>query len=309
MAKAKSSEPQLDAAVPDEIPWLEAEKGYALGIADGKLVCRSPAGKRLASIPKDLKDSEAAERLLALNEWLTEHRTECLRSVERWMLRSLPVPSDVVRAVWPDPDWSETLRNLVVTPVDAQGKSDATKTGLLRDVDTKKGIGVVDRDGETQWIAAAQLLIPHPILIDGLDDLREISTDVGFTQMIEQLFRPTFAATAEQKALTRITDFSNGRFEQLNFVSSLCRRLGYPVSGGYACSKVWENARPVEARYWVGADAPEAETWTGELIFVDSDQKPLPVAEVGRVTFSEGVRMASQIYAKRKVEKQEEGEE
>jgi hypothetical protein len=28
---------------------------------------------------------------------------------------------------------------------------------------------------------------------------------------------------------------------------------------------------------------------------------------VGRVTFSEGVRMASQIYAKRKVEKQQEG--
>ena len=225
------------------------------------------------------------------------------------MLRSLPVPSEVVRAVWPDPDWSETLRNLVVTPVDAQGKSDATKTGLLRDVDMKKGIGVVDRDGETQWIAAAQLLIPHPILIDGLDELREIATDVGFTQTIEQLFRPTFAATKEQKTLSRIADFGNGRFEQLNFVSSLCRRLGYPVSGGYACCKVWENARPVEARYWVGADAPEAETWTGDLIFVDSDQKPILISDVGPVTFSEVVRMASQIYAKRQVEKQEEGEE
>ena len=30
------------------------------------------------------------------------------------------------------------------------------------------------------------------------------------------------------------------------------------------------------------------------------DQKPLRIADVGRVTFSEGVRMASQIYAKRK---------
>ncbi len=54
---------------------------------------------------------------------------------------------------------------------------------------------------------------------------------------------------------------------------------------------------------------PEAETYTGELIFVDSDQKPLKIADVGRVTFSEGVRMASQIYAKRKVDKQEGGEE
>ena len=64
-------------------------------------------------------------------------------------------------------------------------------------------------------------------------------------------------------------------------------------------------ARPVEARYWIGADYPEGETYTGELIFVDNDQKPQKIADVGRVTFSEGVRMAAQIFAKRKVEKEE----
>jgi hypothetical protein len=293
----------------DNIPWLEADKGYALGIEGGKLVCRNPAGKKLASVPKELKESERGEQLLALCEWLADHRTDCLRRVEMWMLRSLPVPCEVVRSVWPDPDWADMLRNLVVTPVDAKGNANATQTGLLRDVDAKKGIGVVDRDGETQWIAAAQILIPHPILIDGLDELREIAADMGFTQAIEQLFRPTFAATSEQKEQSRITDFSNGKFDQLSFVSSLCRRLGYPVRGGYACTKVWENGKPVEARYWIGDDYPEGETYTGELIFVDSEQKPLKIAEVGRVTFSEGVRMASQIYAKRKVEKQEGDEE
>jgi hypothetical protein len=293
----------------DIIPWLEADKGYALGIEAGKLVCRNPAGKKLASVPKELKESELGEQLLALCEWLADHRTDCLRRVEVWMLRSLPVPCEVVRSVWPDPDWADMLRNLVVTPVAAGGKANAAQTGLLRDVDPKKGIGVVDRDGETQWIAAVQILIPHPILIDGLDELREIAADMGFTQAIEQLFRPTFAATNEQKEQSRITDFSNGKFDQLNFVSSLCRRLGYPVRGGYACNKVWENGKPIEARYWIGADYPEGETYTGELIFVDSEQKPLKIAEVGRVTFSEGVRMASQIYAKRKVEKEEGGEE
>jgi hypothetical protein len=293
----------------DTIPWLEADKGYALGIEAGKLVCRNPAGKKLASVPKELKESELGEQLLALCEWLADHRTDCLRRVEMWMLRSLPVPCEVVRSVWPDPDWAELLRNLVVTPVDAGGKANATQTGLLRDVDAKKGIGVVDRDGETQWIAAVQILIPHPILIDGLDELREIAADLQFTQAIEQLFRPTFAATSEQKEMSRITDFNNGKFEQLNFASSLCRRFGYPVRGGYACNKVWENGKPVEARYWIGDEYPEGETYTGELIFVDSEQKPLKIAEVGRVTFSEGVRMASQIYAKRKVEKQEGDEE
>lgn len=289
----------------DGIPWLEADKKYALGIEAGKLVSRNPAGKKLASVPKELKESELAEQLSALCEWLDEHRTDCLRRVELWMLRSLPVPCDVVRAVWPDPDWADMLRNLVVTPVDAKGHADAAQTGLLRDVDAKKGIGVVDRDGETQWIAAAQILIPHPILIDGLDELREIAADMSFSQAIEQIFRPIFTATPAQKEQSRITDFSNGKFEQLNFAGGLCRRLGYPVRGGYACSKIWENARPVEARYWIGDEYPESETYTGELIFVDSDQKPLPIADVGRVTFSEGLRMATQIYAKRKVEKQE----
>lgn len=290
-----------------EIPWLDAGKSYALGIEAGKLVSRNPAGKKLASVPKELKDSELAEQLRALCEWLDDHRTDCQRRVEMWMLRSLPVPCDVVRAVWPDPDWSEVLSNLVVTPADAHGKADATHTGLLRDIHAKKGVGVVDRDGETQWIAAAQVLIPHPILIDGLGELREMCADLGFSQSIEQLFRPTFAPTKEQQDLSRIMDFNGGRFEQLNFAGSACRQLGYPVRGGYACSKVWENGTPLEARYWIGDEYPEAETSTGELIFVGADQKPLRVGDVGRVTFSEGVRMASQIYAKRKVEKEEAG--
>jgi hypothetical protein len=304
---AKSLAPGSPAGA-QAIPWLEADKQYALGIEAGKLVARNPAGKRLASVPKELKESDLAEQLTALSEWLADHRTECLRRVETWMLRSLAVPCEVVRAVWPDPDWSDMLRNLVVTPADGQGKPDAAQTGLLRDVDAKKGIGVVDRDGETQWLAAAQLRIPHPILIEGLDALRELAADLGFTQALEQLFRPTFAAMPEQKEQTRLMDFSQGKFEQLNFAGSLCRWLGYPMRGGYACSKVWENARPIEARYWVGDEAPEAETYTGELIFVDENQQPLKIGSVGRVTFSEGVRMASQIYAKRKVEKEEGGE-
>src|SRR4051794_1935387 len=92
-------EEQSEASDP---PWLPADKGYALGVEAGKLVCRNPAGKRLASVPKELKGSERGDHLAALCEWLADHRTECLRRVETWMLRSLPVPCDVVRAVWPD---------------------------------------------------------------------------------------------------------------------------------------------------------------------------------------------------------------
>ncbi len=194
MARTPTSPPPAGAVAVDDIRWLDADKKYALSIDGGKLVCRNPGGKRLSSVPKELKESALAEQLTALCEWLADHRTECLRRVETWMLRSLPVPCDVVRAVWPDPDWRDMLRNLVVAPVDAKGRTDATRTGLFRDVDPKKGVGVVDRDGETKWLAAAQLLIPHPILIDGVGELREIAADMGFTQALEQLFRPIFCA-------------------------------------------------------------------------------------------------------------------
>jgi hypothetical protein len=297
------------ASAPDDIAWLASDREYALGIDGGKLVCRNPQGKRLAAVPKWLKETEMAEQLLAMCEWLADHRTECLRRIEMWMLRSLPVPCEVVQSVWPDADWSDMLRNLVVTPVDAKGKTNGSQTGLLRDIDPKKGVGVVDRDGETQWLKAAQILIPHPILIDGLQDIREISADMGFSQAVEQLFRPVFAATDEQQELLRIADFGGGKFEQLNFATSHCRRLGYPVRGGYACSKIWENATPIEARYWFGDEYPESETYTGDLIFVDSEQTPQKISQVGPVTFSEGMRMASQIYAKRQVEKEEGDDE
>src|SRR5215471_19410783 len=139
MAKKAASKNLPDETSEDGVPWLVAEKDYGLGIEAGKLVCRNPAGKRLASVPKELKESELAEQLTALCEWLEDHRTECLRRVETWMLRSLPVPCDVVLAVWPDPDWSDMLRNLVVVPADAQGKTNAAQTGLMRDVHPKKG--------------------------------------------------------------------------------------------------------------------------------------------------------------------------
>ncbi len=289
------------------MPWLDAGKDYALGIEAGKLVCLQPRGQEAR--PRFRKSSRSPSWPNSSGRCAsgstTTGRSACAR-VEMWMLRRLlPVPCDVVRAVWPDPDWSDMFRNLVVTPADAQGRADATQTGLFRDIDAKKGSGVVDRDGETQWIATAQILIPHPILIDGLADLREIAVDLGFSQAIEQLFRPTFAATKEQLDLSRIMDFSGGRFEQLNFASSTCRQLGYPVRGVCLQQDLGER-RAFGSASLVGDDSPESETYTGELIFVGADQKPLgsPTWAPSR---SARVRMASQIYAKRKVEKAEEG--
>lgn len=292
----------------DTTVWVDAEKEYQLALADGKLVCKNPKGKQLASVPKWLKESEQAQQMLAVAEWLEEHRQQCMATVEAWMLRSLPAPLEVLQSVWPDDAWRGVLQNLVVAAVDKDGAAIQDKSGFLRDVDDKGRIGVVDLDGETQWLKTAAIAVPHPILLDELEDYRELAAELGFEQQLTQLFRETWKATEEQAKAKKIDEFENGKFEMLMHALGLCRRLGYRVKGGNAICPVWENGQLVEARYWVGADYPESETFTGELVFVDGRDRAITIGDLGPVSFSEGMRMASAIFAKRVVEKEEDDE-
>ena len=222
------------------------------------------------------------------------------------MLRSLSIPREVLAEIWVDSAWRDCLQDMVVVAVDAGGTFDLEKAGLLRDADTKRGLGIIDLDGETQWIKTASFGVPHPILIGDLEELRELAGDLGINQTIDQLYRPIYQPTDAHRELNHINDCSGGHFEQLNFATSHCRRLGYPVRGGYATCRVWENNALIEARYFVGDEYPESPTWTGALVFVDESQQPQKIGTIGPVTFSEGVRLASEIYAKRKVESSED---
>ena len=77
------------------------------------------------------------------------------------------------------------------------------------------------------------------------------------------------------------------------------------MSGGYATATIYEDGRQVVARYWIGAGAPEESGLSADLHWISDDQT-LPVAEVGPVAYSEGVRMASYLYAGRTVKKEDE---
>lgn len=305
MGKKKTTRPPEDVALEDDLRWLDAERDYSVALDDGKLVCRNPSGKRLASVPKWLKDADVAQQLVALKDWVSEHQQQCRETTEMWMLRSLPVPRKVVAAIWADPAWKNMLFNSVVCAVTKDSLAQE-QAGFLRDVHSRNGIGIIDLDGETQWIKSDTIAIPHPILLDELDDFRELTVELGFEQHLDQLFRQTWKPTDEQRELSSLDDYAGGKFEQLNHALGLCRRLGYKVSGGYACCPVWEDGKLVEARFWVGAEYPEEETYTADLIFADDRDKTVPVAEVGAVAFSEGFRMAAAIYAKRVVEKTDE---
>jgi hypothetical protein len=279
----------LDTQLESTANWISGDKGYELAIDGKKLVCKNPKGKQLASLPKWLRESELAGEMKGVVDWLVEHNRECETTIETWMLRSLAVPRTVLVSVWDDPSWSDALKNLVVCPLDKKDNPIQDQVGFLRGIDAKKGVGIVDLDGETQWLKVDRVMIPHPILLAELDDFRELATELTLKQVIDQLFRETWATTEEQAAVESISEFSNGKFEALSHVLSLCRRLGYRVRGGSAACPVWENGTLIEGRFWVGADDPEGETYTGNLIFTDSMEKPVAAGKVGPVAYSEGI--------------------
>lgn len=304
-ASAKAAKPEANG---DEhgLGWLDAGKGYALTLDAGKLVARNDKGKRLSAVPKELRDGEVADQLEALRDWLVEHDRECLATVEQWLLRSLPVPRAVLERVWDDVAWRTPLENAVVVAVDGDGKRDDARGGLFRGVDPKKGVGVVDLDGDTVWLDTVCVAIPHPILIPELDGWRELVTQLGVTQGVAQLHRETHAKPAGLTAST-VDQFEDGKFAMLMHAVGKARSLGFKVRGGFAVCKAWDAGAVTEARYWIGADSPEAETCTGSLSWVDDRERGLAIAAVGPVAFSEGMRMASAIYAARVVQKQEDG--
>ena len=285
-----------------ELFWLPANDKYHLALDGGRLVCRNRKGKQLASVPKAAKTSQLGEQLLGLVELLERHAQECRETVETWMLRSLPIPRRVLLSIWPDPTWQELLKHAVVAVWD-EGSADPEEAGFLHEIDPQKGIGVVDLDGETRWLDAPRLMLPHPILLQDLDDYRELSTDLDLQQGLPQLFRETYGPPEEvEPSDTRITDYSGGFFPSLMQAFGVCRRLGYRTSGGFAVCRAWEQGQGIEARYWIGSDMPEAETYTDDLTFTDAQQHALKLVDVGPVVMSEGRRMAAAIYAQRKVE-------
>jgi uncharacterized protein DUF4132 len=144
--------------------WLDAAPGYQVRLDEsGKVVCRNAKGKQLAGVPGSIKDNEQVVQLRQLAEWLQRHESECHATVDRWMVRSLPVPTAVIAEVWPDPAWQSALRDLVIT-VDGEA-------GFLRDADVDRGVGVVTLDGDTRWAKPELVRIPHPVLLADLDDL------------------------------------------------------------------------------------------------------------------------------------------
>lgn len=295
-------------AVAAELNWVEAQGGYALALRGGQVVARAPGGAVLKSVPAALRDSDAVRQLRELRDWLARHERECHATVESWMVRSLPVPTRAVHALWPDPAWQRPLRDAVVLPIDEHGQPQREAAGFLRASDAERGIGVITLEGETVYALTPLILLPHPVNLAELNDYRDFATELQVEQGIAQLYRETWHKPDDIPTASRsVREFNGGRFAQLMHAAGRSRTLGYQVSGGSAVIRIWEGGRLVEARYWIGSDEPQAETVTGDLSWVDSNSGSLTIGQVGPVAYSEGMRMAASIYAGRVIEEDSQG--
>jgi len=294
--------------------WIATlDSSYEAAVEDGKVVCRNAAGKRLRSIPKQLKEDPAVLSLRQVVDWLDRHAAECRETAERWMVRSLPVPSVLIAEVWADEAWQRVLRDLVVVPVGADGTWDRDEAGFLRGADGR-GVGVVNLDGDTVRLTATRIAIPHPVLLADLDDLREFGLELEVQQSLDQLYRETWTAPAAAESgltgsaqagdlrnQTEITEYSGGHYDMLRNLTQRATKLGYRVRGGYSVCRVLEQGQAIEARVWLGSDDPYYSAETGNLEFADAAGKSLTLDRVGPVAWSEGHRMAAALYAGRVV--------
>lgn len=290
----------------EELNWVKVDDSYDLALEEGKLKARNKKGKILSSVPKKAKETEKGQELISLLDWLKNHEMECFETIDSWMLKSLPIPLEVLQSIWPDSTWRKFLENLVVTSCDEQGQIIDDSIGFLKDIHSDQGVGIVNLDGESEWINSALIRIPHPILIEDIDDFRELATELEIQQGCQQLMREIFTLPEEDKSKKEVNKYSGGRFDALRHAISRARNKGYRVSGGFAVCSLYENNVQYNAQYWIGADDPEYETETGDLSWTNNKQQVVELGELGPVTYSEGMRLAANIFAGRKIEKEEE---
>ena len=169
---------------------------------------------RCSSRCRRLRNSDVVRQLRELRDWLGRHERECLATVDSWMVRSLPVPTRVLHAVWTDAAWQRPLRDAVVVPLDDAGLPVHAATGFLREADSDRGIGVVTLEGETVFSTAPRLTVPHPVNLRELDDFREFASELQVEQAIPQLYRETFTRPADLgPQATEVSEFSGGMFK------------------------------------------------------------------------------------------------
>jgi hypothetical protein len=166
---------------------------------------------------------------------------------------------------------------------------------------------VVNLDGDSVWLRPDRVAAPHPVLLADLDDLREFATDLGSAQGTPQLFREVWVKPPDEPA--RQADcarYAGAKYEELRHLTARATANGYRVRAGSAVCTVWERGGQLTASVWVVDYDPWSDAETGSLEFTTAAGESVPLADVGPVAWSEGMRMAATLYAGRSLEGDDE---
>lgn len=281
---------------------VPAGDGYRLVLDGNTIKAFNSAGRALKSVPAKVKKTEEYRRVEQLREFLDRHDAEAGARVQSWLLGSLPVPGAVLAQVWADEAWRSWLIDIVVAGPERR------PLGLLRTVEPAPDgarVGVVDLEGESTHLDVASVVFPHPLQLGAdLSDYQEFSAELGLTPRIDQLFRQLHQKP-EAISGTEVDEFDGAQFAQLRFATGRARSLGFGVSGAYTTCRTVADGRPVEARIWIGEGDPESPTSLGELTWTENGTG-LDLRDVPPVAYSEGMRMATLLYAGRTVDESED---
>ena len=223
--------PMTDTGAGDVV-WVRATDEHELAGVGRNLVCRNANGKQLKSVPKAAKETQVAEDLTALREWLERHAAECEATISNWVLGSLPVPVGATSSVWPDPAWQAPLRDAVVVGVDAAGTWLAARTGFLRvsipTVGSVSSIWTASRSGSPSSRSSSRIRCCSRTSTTSA----KFAVELGIEQVLPQLQRQTFTRPADlDPATTSITDFANGHFAELRHVTGRGELARVPCAG------------------------------------------------------------------------------
>ncbi|MFF0745230.1 DUF4132 domain-containing protein [Streptomyces sp. NPDC004111] len=276
-----------------------------------QLRCRNASGRELKKLPPALKNEPAVQELKGLAEWVGDHAAEARSHVERWMSRSLPVPTALVRAVWSDPYWRRALRYAVVAPY-AQGPDggpDIASAGLLTDVDpgpdgALRATGV---DGSVS-IHAPLLALPHPVLLDPqgtgqLERWHDLLDTFGGEQHIEQLHRTVWVRPDSSPApLPRIPygiwAFDGADYESGARFARVVSRFDGTISGESVHYSFSEAGLPHGLTLDLRYQGPMSAVGVHQFDWSRTHGRHGPGAydTVPRVAWSEGVRAMAAVF-------------
>ena len=221
------------------------------------------------------RDRETVHELEEIARWLADRDEVGHAQIESWMIRRESLSTDALAQLWADRAWADALTGLLVETVDGQdepvGSEQEVVRGFLTGVSAGRGVAVLGIDGSTRWVARRRWTVVHPVLLSELDAWAAAAAEYGVRQAVPQLDR---AWTVRDPMVHRDS-------------ATAAVLPGVPVTGLPAHRELplWESGTWITATLERNAEA-------AVLSFTDADERPLRLAAVGPICWSEAVRAA-----------------